>query len=135
MLGDRLEKEWKKEIEGAKKKEGDSPKKDAKEKSPSLFKAMLRCFGPRYAMLGIFTFFEECILRIYQPLFMGEEDTHITTQVNYTYTIQCILSMYYIVLQCIQGKFSFTSKSNSKILHIFYHGWERSNIIINDTAN
>ena len=76
MLGDRLEKEWKKELEGAKKKEGDSPKKDAKEKSPSLFKAMLRCFGPRYAMLGIFTFFEECILRIYQPLFMGEEDLY-----------------------------------------------------------
>ena len=79
MLGDRLEKEWNKEVEGAKKKEGDSPNKDAKEKSPSLFKAMLRCFGPRYAMLGIFTFFEECILRIYQPLFMGEENTYITT--------------------------------------------------------
>ena len=108
VLGDRLEKEWKKELEGAKKKEGDSPKKDAKEKSPSLFKAMLRCFGPRYAMLGIFTFFEECILRIYQPLFMGEEDTHITTQVNYTYTIQCI-----------QGNFSFKSKSNSKSFTCF----------------
>ena len=64
-------------MEGAEKKEGDSPKKDAKEKSPSLFKAMIRCFGPRYALLGIFTFFEECILRIYQPLFMGE-DSHIT---------------------------------------------------------
>ena len=74
VLGDRLEKEWRKEVEGAKKKEGDSPKKDAKEKSPSLFKAMLRCFGPRYALLGIFTFFEECILRIYQPLFMGEQN-------------------------------------------------------------
>ena len=108
VLGDRLEKEWKKELEGAKKKEGDSPKKDAKEKSPSLFKAMLRCFGPRYAMLGIFTFFEECILRIYQPLFMGEEDTHITTQVNYTYTIQCT-----------QGNFSFKSKSNSKSFTCF----------------
>ena len=64
-------------MEGAEKKEGDSPKKDAKEKSPSLFKAMLRCFGPRYALLGIFTFFEECILRIYQPLFMGK-DSHVT---------------------------------------------------------
>ena len=71
VLGDSLEKEWEKEVRGAR-KEGDSPKKDAKETSPSLFKAMLRCFGPRYALLGIFTFFEECILRIYQPLFMGE---------------------------------------------------------------
>ena len=99
MLGDRLEKEWKKEVEGAKKKEGDSPKKDAKEKSPSLFKAMLRCFGPRYALLGIFTFFEECILRIYQPLFMGEEDTQltitqITTQVKY---MLAMYKMYHIM--------------------------------------
>ena len=63
-------------MDGVKKKDGDSPKKDAKkENSPSLFKAMLRCFGPRYALLGIFTFFEECILRIYQPLFMGEKSS------------------------------------------------------------
>ena len=33
---------------------------------------MLRCFGQRYAFLGIFTLLEECAFRIAQPLFMGE---------------------------------------------------------------
>jgi ATP-binding cassette subfamily C (CFTR/MRP) protein 4 len=59
VLGDSLEAEWRKEQEGT------------KEKPPSLTRALIRCFGRRYALLGIFTAFEECILRIYQPLFMG----------------------------------------------------------------
>ena len=41
--------------------------------SPSLAMAMIRTFGPYYAFLGIFTFIEECILRILQPLFMGKK--------------------------------------------------------------
>ena len=60
MLGDRLEKEWRKETDSK-----------AKNHKPSLFKALVRCFGKRYALLGVFTFFEECILRVFQPLFMG----------------------------------------------------------------
>ena len=60
MLGDRLEKEWRKETNSK-----------AKNHKPSLFKALVRCFGKRYALLGFFTFFEECILRVFQPLFMG----------------------------------------------------------------
>ena len=35
---------------------------------------MLRCFGQRYAFLGLFTLLEECLFRIAQPLFMGETD-------------------------------------------------------------
>ena len=35
---------------------------------------MLRCFGQRYAFLGLFTLLEECAFRIAQPLFMGETD-------------------------------------------------------------
>ena len=40
--------------------------------SPNLAKAMIRTFGPYYAFLGIFTFVEECFIRIFQPLFMGK---------------------------------------------------------------
>ena len=42
------------------------------EYKPSLAKAILRSFGPFYLSLGIFTFIEECFIRIFQPLFMGE---------------------------------------------------------------
>ncbi len=38
---------------------------------PSLLRALLRLFGPYYAFLGLFTFLEECIFRIFQCLFMG----------------------------------------------------------------
>ena len=38
--------------------------------TPSLAMAIIRTFGPFYAFLGIFTFIEECIFRIFQPLFM-----------------------------------------------------------------
>ena len=49
-----------------KKKGGDG------EYKPSLFMALIKTFGPFYAFLGVFTFFEECIIRIFQPLFMGK---------------------------------------------------------------
>ena len=58
-----LEGEWRKEEEKS---------RTSKDYKPSLFRALLRCFGKRYALLGIFTAFEECVLRIYQPLFMGD---------------------------------------------------------------
>jgi len=41
-------------------------------RKPSLFWVLLRLFGPYYAFLGFFTFLEECVFRIVQPLFMGE---------------------------------------------------------------
>ncbi len=34
-------------------------------------RALLRLFGPYYAFLGLFTFLEECVFRIFQCLFMG----------------------------------------------------------------
>ena len=47
-------------------------KKEKKsEYKPSLLKAIIKTFGPWYAFLGIFTFFEECVIRVFQPLFMG----------------------------------------------------------------
>jgi len=59
--------EWDKELEKAY-----CMKEKGEEYSPSLFKALLRQFGPFYAFLGVFTFIEECLLRIFQPLFMGK---------------------------------------------------------------
>jgi hypothetical protein len=36
-------------------------------------RALLRLFGPYYTFLGLFTFLEECVFRIFQPLFMGKK--------------------------------------------------------------
>ena len=44
------------------------------EYKPSLFRALIKTFGPFYAFLGVFTFFEECIIRIFQPIFMGKKN-------------------------------------------------------------
>jgi len=67
LLGDKLEKEWEVELLRAENsKEGKKKPHD-----PSLAWAMIRTFGPFYAFLGFFTFIEECIIRIFQPLFMG----------------------------------------------------------------
>ena len=49
-------------------------KENKSEYKPSLLKAILRTFGPFYAFLGIFCFFEECVIRVFQPLFMGNID-------------------------------------------------------------
>ena len=62
VLGDLLEVEWKKEQDAS---------HGGKKKQPSLFKALLRSFGGQYAFLGLFTAFEECVIHIYQPLFLG----------------------------------------------------------------
>ena len=50
---------------------------DKSEYKPSLLKAILRTFGPWYAFLGIITFVEECVIRVFQPLFMGKLDQRI----------------------------------------------------------
>ena len=82
ILGDRLERfdqdlechcctvlfrNWFKELEKAELKK----KENKSEYNPSLFKALFKTFGPYYCFLGIFTLFEECIIRVFQPLFMG----------------------------------------------------------------
>ena len=42
------------------------------EYKPSLAKSIARCFGPYYLSLGIYIFIEECVIRVFQPLFMGK---------------------------------------------------------------
>ena len=53
---------------------------DKSEYKPSLVKAIIRTFGPWYMLLGIFTFVEECVIRVFQPLFMGKVDKIILEQ-------------------------------------------------------
>ena len=48
-----------------KKKGGDG------EHKPSLLLVIIKTFGPFYAFLGVVTFFEECVIKIFQPIFMG----------------------------------------------------------------
>ena len=38
----------------------------------SLTKALVRQFGPIYALLGIIMCIEECCIRVFQPVLMGE---------------------------------------------------------------
>lgn len=59
-LGDRLEKEWRKELSQI--KPGEKPK---------LLKALLRCFGMRFIFAGLLAFIEECGTHIIQPLFLA----------------------------------------------------------------
>ena len=58
--------EWNKELEYR-----DKASKEESTYQPSLLKAIVRAFGFKFALLGIYTFWEECILRIMQPLFMS----------------------------------------------------------------
>ncbi len=60
--------EWAREVEAARLSEQEK----GGGRKPSLFRVLLRLFGPYYAFLGLFTFLEECVFRIVQPLFMGE---------------------------------------------------------------
>jgi hypothetical protein len=64
--------EWEREVEAARLSEQEKRKVVGGGRKPSLFRVLLRLFGPYYAFLGLFTFLEECVFRIVQPLFMGE---------------------------------------------------------------
>ena len=65
-LGNKLEHEWNKELE---KRKIASEKKS--KYNPSLNKAIARAFGPGFLFWGIYVFYEEILLRIFQPLFMS----------------------------------------------------------------
>ncbi|XP_077294803.1 putative multidrug resistance-associated protein lethal(2)03659 [Arctopsyche grandis] len=44
---------------------------EAKKKSPSLLRVMVRCYGLECAMFGMILFAMECLLRVIQPIFLG----------------------------------------------------------------
>nr|XP_045582319.1 ATP-binding cassette sub-family C member 4-like isoform X3 [Procambarus clarkii] len=60
-LGDRIQKKWDEELERSR----------AKGKKASYVRALVGCFGWEYARVGIYAAFEECVLRIGQPLCLG----------------------------------------------------------------
>ncbi|XP_043334061.1 ATP-binding cassette sub-family C member 4-like isoform X4 [Cervus canadensis] len=60
-LGEELQGYWDQEVLRA--------RKDARE--PSLVKAIIKCYGKSYLVLGMLTFFEECT-RVVQPIFLGK---------------------------------------------------------------
>ena len=79
--------EWNKELEYKTK-----ALKSGSTYNPSLFKAIIRAFGFKFALLGIWALWEECVLRILQPLFMSwfiryfsSEDSGISTSEAYAY--------------------------------------------------
>ncbi|XP_050734387.1 ATP-binding cassette sub-family C member 4-like isoform X2 [Eriocheir sinensis] len=60
-LGNRIQREWDKELEESK----------IKKRKASYVKALARCFGWDFASVGILAAIEECVLRIAQPLLLG----------------------------------------------------------------
>ena len=66
VLGNKLESEWNKELEYRLK-----ATKKGSTYHPSLAKAIVRAFGPGFLVYGIYVFYEEILLRIFQPLFMS----------------------------------------------------------------
>lgn len=59
----------------------------------SLTKALVRQFGPFYALLGIIMCIEECCIRVFQPVLMGE---YIFCFIADTYTSLIIASSFHI---------------------------------------
>nr|AHK05652.1 ATP-binding cassette transporter sub-family C member 4 [Tigriopus japonicus] len=62
-LNSRIEKHWQRELD----KQAQSNNKH----KPSLFRAVIRTFYGEFCFLGLFTFFEECLIRIAQPVFLS----------------------------------------------------------------
>ena len=59
--------EWNKELDY----KAEAIKAGKKEYKPSLTKAIIRAFGPKFGLIGIFCAIEEFGLRVLQPLFMS----------------------------------------------------------------
>ncbi len=82
-----------------------SAAKDGRSYEPHLGKAIVRAFGFKFALLGIFTVWEECLIRILQPLFMSwfiryfsSEDSGLTVYHAYGYGIGIVMmAVFYCV--------------------------------------
>ncbi|XP_071552963.1 ATP-binding cassette sub-family C member 4-like isoform X4 [Panulirus ornatus] len=73
-LGNKLQKNWDEEVEWSR----------AKGKKASYVKALIRCFGWEYACVGTLAAFEECVLRIGQPLCLGNLIRYFSGEEGYT---------------------------------------------------
>ncbi|XP_045127905.1 ATP-binding cassette sub-family C member 4-like isoform X2 [Portunus trituberculatus] len=74
-LGNRLQKEWDKELEESK----------IKKRKTSFVRALIRCFGWEFAAVGILAAIEECVLRIGQPLCLGYLIRYFNGEEGYTF--------------------------------------------------
>ncbi|XP_048764978.2 ATP-binding cassette sub-family C member 4-like isoform X2 [Ostrea edulis] len=81
-LGKKLEREWHIEVE----------KKEKENKSPSLFKCILRIFGLHYALLGVIVFIEE-VTKVIQPLLLGQLIRYFTPKSTITQTDAYLYAM------------------------------------------
>ncbi|XP_032671366.1 probable multidrug resistance-associated protein lethal(2)03659 [Odontomachus brunneus] len=67
-LGELIDKVWQAEVKSCQKRNG-SKKKDVSK--PKLIRALIRCFGKPYLLVGIALVFMELFSRIYQPLLLA----------------------------------------------------------------
>ncbi|XP_066976379.1 ATP-binding cassette sub-family C member 4-like isoform X2 [Macrobrachium rosenbergii] len=74
LLGDKLQKCWDEEV----------LKSKEKGKKASYVKALARCFGWEYGRVGLLAAFEECVLRIGQPLCLGGLIRYFNGEKGYT---------------------------------------------------
>ncbi|XP_068230341.1 ATP-binding cassette sub-family C member 4-like isoform X1 [Palaemon carinicauda] len=74
LLGDRMQKCWDAEV----------LKSKEKGRKASYVKALARCFGWEYGRVGLLAAFEECVLRIGQPLCLGGMIRYFNGEKGYT---------------------------------------------------
>eukprot|EP00095_Tigriopus_kingsejongensis_P003130 snap_masked-scaffold438_size171652-processed-gene-0.1 protein:Tk03130 transcript:snap_masked-scaffold438_size171652-processed-gene-0.1-mRNA-1 annotation:"multidrug resistance-associated protein 4" len=60
VLNNKLQRHWDSQVED-----------ETRKSEPSLLRAVIKTFGGEFGFLGMFTFFEECGIRIAQPLFLS----------------------------------------------------------------
>jgi hypothetical protein len=62
-LGDKLCREWNRDVDRCEIFNKKLPPGSTKTQTPSLLKALIKVFACNYAILGIFPFMEECVLK------------------------------------------------------------------------
>ncbi|XP_076167723.1 putative multidrug resistance-associated protein lethal(2)03659 isoform X2 [Ptiloglossa arizonensis] len=81
ILGAKIQKEWEQECEAYEKRKLLVDKKEnnnreynlrRKVKEPSLTKVLIKCFGPRLLVYGLILAVMEIVLRVLQPIFLGQ---------------------------------------------------------------
>lgn len=103
MLGDQLEKFWKREIISAK----------INKRKPSLLRAIVKTFGRLYCLVGMIQLVLSAVFRVAQPIFLGKfilffsKDTPVTKDEAYAYagalifcTILSAVLIHHSILLC-----------------------------------
>ncbi|XP_033209998.1 probable multidrug resistance-associated protein lethal(2)03659 isoform X2 [Belonocnema kinseyi] len=110
ILGEKITSVWEEEfrrlnksqLPGTQKQENEKGKRKTAEggptyKEPSLMRVLIKCFGAKVAMYGIFLAIMEILLRVMQPLFLGrllrfyQTDNLVTYEEAYLYALGVIM--------------------------------------------